>query len=92
MITSIRHRGLKQLYERGDRSGIGANMRDRIERILLVLDQAETLEEMDIPGFRLHALTGDRKGTWSIRVTGNWRVTFGFADGNMSDLDLEDYH
>ena len=92
MITSIRHRGLKQLYERGDRSGIGANMRDRIERILLVLDQAETLNEMDIPGFRLHALTGDRKATWSIRVTGNWRVTFIFADGNVYDLDLEDYH
>ena len=83
---------MKQLYERGDRSGIGANMRDRIERILLVLDQAETLNEMDIPGFRLHALTGDRKVTWSIRVTGNWRVTFIFADGNVYDLDLEDYH
>ena len=92
MITSIRHRGLKQLYERGDRSGIGANMRDRVERILLVLDQAETLADMDIPGFRLHELTGDRKGTWSIRVTGNWRVTFTFADGNVYDLDLEDYH
>ena len=92
MITSIRHRGLEQLYERGDRSGIGANMRDRIERILLVLDQGETLVDMDIPGFRLHELTGDRNGTWSIRVTGNWRVTFNFADGNVYDLDLEDYH
>ena len=92
MITSIRHRGLEQLYERGDRSGIGANMRDRVERILLVLDQGETLADMDIPGFRLHELTGDRNGTWSIRVTGNWRVTFNFADGNVYDLDLEDYH
>ena len=92
MITSIRHRGLKQLYERGDRSGIGANMRDRVERILLVLDQGETLADMDIPGFRLHELTGDRKGTWSIRVTGNWRVTFTYADSNVYDFDLEDYH
>ena len=48
MIKSIRHRGLRQLYERADRSGIGANMRDRVERILFVLDQAETLEELDI--------------------------------------------
>jgi proteic killer suppression protein len=67
-------------------------MRDRIERILSVLDQAETLEDLDIPGYRLHPLTGDRKGTWSIRVTGNWRITFVYADGDVFDLDLEDYH
>jgi len=47
---------------------------------------------MDIPGYRLHALTGNREGIWSIRVTGNWRITFRFADGNVFDLDLEDYH
>ena len=92
MIESIKHRGLKRLYERGDRSGIGANMRGRVERILFVLDEAETLNDMDIPGFRLHPLTGDRKGTWSIRVTGNWRITFRFEDGDVLDVDLEDYH
>jgi proteic killer suppression protein len=92
MIKTIKHRGLKHLYEYGDRSSIGANMRDRIERILSVLDQAETLEDLDIPGYRLHPLTGDRKGTWSIRVTGNWRITFVYADGDVFDLDLEDYH
>lgn len=92
MITSIKHRGLRLLYERGDRSGVGANLRDRVERILLVLDQAETLEEMNIPGFRLHPLTGNRQGVWSIRVTGNWRITFSFAAGNVFDVDLEDYH
>lgn len=92
MIKTIKHRGLRLLYERGDKGSIGANMRDRIERILFVLDQAETLDELDIPGYRLHSLTGDRKGTWSIRVTGNWRVTFLFADGDVFDVDLEDYH
>lgn len=92
MIKQIRHRGLKRLYEQGDRSGIGANIRDRVERILLILDQAETLADMDIPGYRLHALTGNRQATWSIRVTGNWRITFRFEAGHIVDLDLEDYH
>jgi len=92
MIKTIKHRGLKQLYERGDRSNIGANMRDRVERILSVLDQAEMLADLDIPGYRLHPLTGDRKGAWSIRVTGSWRITFVYADSNVFDLDLEDYH
>lgn len=92
MIRSIRHRGLRRLYEQGDQRGIGANTRSRVERILLVLDQAETLEEMDMPGYRLHQLSGSRKGTWSIRVTGNWRITFLFEDGEVFDVDLEDYH
>lgn len=92
MITSFRHRGLRRLYEQGDQSGIGANIRNRVERILLVLDQAESLEEMNLPGYRLHQLAGDRKGLWSVRVTGNWRITFGFVDGEVIDVDLEDYH
>ncbi|MEZ4865194.1 MAG: type II toxin-antitoxin system RelE/ParE family toxin [Caldilineaceae bacterium] len=92
MIESIRHRNLQRLYERGDRSGIGAHIRDRVERILFVLDQAQTIEEINIPGYRLHQLTGNRQGTWSIRVTGNWRITFRFEDGNVYDVDLEDYH
>lgn len=92
MIVGFRHRGLKRLYEQGDKSGIGANIRGRVERILFILDQAETLEEIDLPGFRLHQLSGARKDAWSIRVTGNWRITFSFEDGNVSDADLEDYH
>ena len=92
MIISIKHRGLKRLYMRGDKSGIGADIRGRVERILFVLDQVESLHEIDIPGYRLHPLTGDRKGLWSIRVTGNWRMTFTFEDGDVFDVDLEDYH
>lgn len=92
MIKNIKHKGLKRLYEQGDKSGIGANLRVRIERILLILDEAQTLNDMDIPGYRLHPLSGNRQGVWSIRVTGNWRITFMFSDGDAIDVDLEDYH
>jgi proteic killer suppression protein len=92
MIESFKHRGLHRFYERGDVSGIGASMRNRIQEILSVLDAANTPEEANIPGYRLHQLTGNRKGTWSIRVTGNWRITFRFENGNVVDVDLEDYH
>ncbi len=67
-------------------------MRGRVKRILFVLDQAETLPEIDMPGFRLHPLTGDRKGCWAITVTKNWRITFRFENGDVFDVDLEDYH
>lgn len=92
MIVSIRHKGLKRLYEDGDVHGIGANMRRRVQEILSVLDAAENIEEADLPGYRLYPLTGDRLGFWSIRVNGNWRVTFRFEDGRVKDVDLEDYH
>lgn len=92
MIGSIRHRGLKRLYENNDARGIGANMRNRVTEILSVLEAAETVEEANVPGYRLHLLSGNRQGYWSIRVTGNWRITFRFADGYAEDVDLEDYH
>ena len=92
MIGSIRHRGLKRLYENGDVRGIGANMRARVTEILSVLEAAETIEEADIPGYRLHQLSGNRRGYWSMRVTGNWRITFRFEDGYAEDVNLEDYH
>ncbi|MBN9132266.1 MAG: type II toxin-antitoxin system RelE/ParE family toxin [Nitrosospira multiformis] len=92
MIESFRHKGLKRLYEKGDRSGIGANMVARVEEILTILEAAETIEEADIPGYRLHPLTGNLKGFWSVRVTGNWRVIFRFENGTAQDLDLTDYH
>lgn len=92
MIGSIRHKGLKRLYEEGDARSIGANMRQRVVEILSILDAAETIEEANIPGYRLHPLTGDRQGYWSMKITGSWRVTFRFAEGYADDLDLEDYH
>lgn len=92
MIGSIRHKGLKRLYEDDDPRGIGANLRKRVSEILSVLDAADSIEEADIPGYRLHLLSGDRQGYWSIKVTGNWRITFRFEDGRAEDVTLEDYH
>ena len=67
-------------------------MRQRVTEISSILEAAETIDEADIPGYRLHPLTGNRQGYWIMRVTGNWRITFRFADGYAEDLDLEDYH
>lgn len=92
MITGIKHKGLKRLYDRGERQGIGASMLARVEEILSILDAAERIEELDIPGYRLHPLTGNLRGFWSIRVTGNWRIVFRFEDGEVRDVDLIDYH
>jgi proteic killer suppression protein len=92
VISSIRHKALKRLYEEGDARGIGANMRKRASEILSILDAIETIDEADIPGYRLHPLTGVRQGQWSMKVTGNWRITFRFVDGHVVDVDLEDYH
>jgi proteic killer suppression protein len=89
VIVGFKHKGLKRLYERGERQGIGASMLARVEEIL---DAAESLEELDIPGYRLHPQTGNLKGFWSIRVTGNWRIVFRFEQGEAFDIDLIDYH
>ena len=59
---------------------------------LAALDNTQTIDDMDIPGYRLHQLTGDRKGIWSITVNANWRLTFEFTDGNVYVLNYEDYH
>jgi len=59
---------------------------------LLALDTAQEIDDMDIPGFKLHALKGKQKGRWSISVSGNWRITFEFREGNAFVLDYEDYH
>ena len=92
LIGSFRQEGVKRLYEKGERQGVGANMHARVEEILSVLEAAETIEEMDIPGYRLHELKGNLQGLWSVRVTGNWRILFRVVDGEMHDVDLVDYH
>jgi proteic killer suppression protein len=92
MIKSFNDRRLKRLYERGDRTRLAADMVDKIENILGVLDRAKRLEAMNLPGFRLHALTGDLAGYWSVTVRASWRVIFRFEDGNAFDVDLIDYH
>ena len=92
MIASFRHRGLKRLFERGDRSRIGADMVSRVENVLAVLNRASRPEDMDLPGFRLHPLKGDRAGEWAVTVRANWRVVFRFENADAVDVDLVDYH
>lgn len=92
VIIHFRHKGLKLLYERGDRRRIPPAHAAKVERILARLDQATGPPNMDLPGFRLHALKGDLAGHWSIRVSGNWRIVFRFEGVHAADVDLIDYH
>ena len=92
MIEKIKHRGLKKLYEHGDRSGLRTDIAEKAELYLSVLDTAQTVQELDITGFRLHRLTGDRKGWFSVSVSRNHRMIFRFEDGTAFDVDLVDYH
>jgi toxin HigB-1 len=92
VIVSFRHRGLKRLYEQGDRSLIRSDLIDRIEIMLAQLDVAKSIEAMRIPNYHLHALKGDRKGFWSVTVKTNWRLIFRFEGNAVHDLELIDYH
>ena len=92
MIKSFRHKGLRRLFESGNTSGVQAAHAKRLRLQMAALDTARVIEDMDVPGFRLHPLKGEMKGRWSITVNDNWRVTFEFQDGNAYVLDYEDYH
>lgn len=92
MIKSFRHKGLRKFFETGTTAGIQPAHAKRLRMQLAALDTALTIEDMDVPGFRLHALKGNMEGRWTITVNGNWRVTFAFEDGNAYVLDYEDYH
>jgi proteic killer suppression protein len=92
VIRSFKHRGLKRLYERGDRSGIRPDLLDTVERILSVLDAAVTPQALDLPRYRLHPLKGDLKGLWSVTVRANWRIIFRIAGTDACDVELTDYH
>jgi proteic killer suppression protein len=92
MIRSIRHRGLRRLYEHDDRSKLRPDLVDKIVLMLGRLDAAVTIEDMDVPGFGLHRLSGDLKGFWSVTVSRNWRIVFRFEDGDVFDVDFLDYH
>ena len=92
MIKSFRHKGLKKFFESASLAGIQAQHAKRLRMQLVALDTATTIDDMDIPGFKLHALQGLNNDRWSVWVNGNWRVTFGFKDGHAFILDYEDYH
>ncbi len=92
MIKSFRHKGLRRFFETGITSGIQAAHARKIRLQLAALETASKVKDMDVPGFNLHPLKGNRKGQWSITVSGNWRVTFEFQDGNAYLINYEDYH
>jgi len=92
-IRSVRHRGLRRLLEKNDPRGIRPDQADRVRKILAVLIVAPAMSGVKgPPGWRIHQLSGDRAGTWSISVSGNWRITFEVEDDEICRLDLEDYH
>ena len=92
MIENFKHRGLKKLYDKGDRIGLRTDIADKAELYLSILDTAETVQELDITGFGLHRLTGNLKGFYSVFVSRNHRIIFRFKDGSAFDVDLVDYH
>lgn len=92
MIKSFRHKGLRTLFETGSSAGVQPSHTTRLRMQLAALDSAYMIEDMNIPGFRLHLLKGRKAARWSVSVSGNWRVTFEFRDGNAYVLDYEDYH
>ena len=92
MIVSFLHKGLERFYKTGRSSGIQAKHADRLRLILSNLTQAAGPDDMDLPGLRLHPLKGQRKGIWSVSVSGNWRVTFRFTGRDVELVNYEDYH
>ena len=92
MIKSFKHKGIEKFYESGSTKGIQANHAKKLRMQLAALDTAQSIDDMDIPGYRLHQLTGDRRGIWTITVNANWRLTFEFEEGNVYILNYEDYH
>lgn len=92
MITGFKHKGLERFFVQGIKSGIQAKHAERLRLILGRLNASTSPKDMNLPGLHLHELSGSRKGTWSVRVSGNWRVTFKFAGADVTDVDYEDYH
>ncbi len=92
MIRRFRHRGLKILYENDDRRGVNSDLVEKTARVLARLDVATRPEQLKLPGFGLHRLEGDLAGYWSVAVRGDWRIIFHFDVGNITDVDLVEYH
>ena len=92
VIKFLRHKGLRALYETGRTAGVQASHVRKLRMQLTALDSAQVVGDVDIPGFQLHELRGDRNDQWAISVNGHRRVTFEFRDGNAFVLDYEDYH
>lgn len=92
MIKSFQHKGLENFFHSGSKAGINPAHAKRLARQLAQLDAAGKPEEMDIPGWRLHPLSQNLAGHWSVWVNGNWRLTFAFENGDAVIVDYQDYH
>lgn len=92
MITSFKHKGLERFFTSGSKAGIQPQHAERLRLILGRLNVSVSPKDMHLPGLELHELRGDRRGTWSVKVSGNWRVTFTFVGKNAENVDYEDYH
>ena len=92
MIVSFRHKGLKLYYEKGDASRLQPQHVSKIKLILTRLDAAKSPEEMQVPGYNLHGLTGELNNFWSVKVDKNYRIIFRFANENVHDVNYIDYH
>lgn len=92
MIKSFKHKGLQKFYEKGTAAGIQNSHKNKLRMILAALDSSQEIDDMDIPGFRLHALKGKLKGILSVTVNGNWRITFQFENSHAYIINYEDYH
>jgi proteic killer suppression protein len=92
MIKSFKHKGLEDFFHSGTKKGIKAEHASKLERILDRLNAANDLKDMSYPGSNLHSLSGDRKGQYAVKVSGNWRVIFEFVDSDANLVDYDDYH
>lgn len=92
MIKRFRHKGLEALFRTGSMKGVNPQLAPKLRRVLLRLSDGPLPETMALPGFRLHPLKGDREGTWSVWITGNYRLTFEIDGEDATNVDLEDYH
>ncbi len=92
MIQSFKHKGLESFFKTGSKSGIQAKHSKRLQLILGRLNASASASDMDLPGLYLHSLSGNREDIWSVRVSGNWRVTFQFNGEHAEIVNYEDYH
>jgi len=92
MIKHFRHKGLAGFYETGSKAGIQAKHEDRIRLILARLNASHEPRDMNLPGLRLHSLSGEYHGYWAVDVSGNWRIVFRFEVQDVIDVDYLDYH
>ena len=92
VIQRFRHKGLERLFTKGDTSGVNPQLAPRLRRMLVLLDEAVDASALNLPGYRLHQLKGDRGGQWAASVSGNWRLVFEFEGVDATNVDLVDYH